>query len=276
VSNTTTKILAGCGVGCLLVFLVLAGLGWMSYRWARTAVEVVDAAEQAEARLEEDYGAVRDFHPPNEGRISEDRLRTFLAVREVISPEHEALDEAIAALAPTGGEGRTIGGLRAARAGVSMAPRILEFIKARNEALLEIGMGLGEYTWSYWLIYHGWLDHPAGESLLEQYMEVRTDSEGSVQMRIEGFDPEEARLQLRRDIRAMLRNFEEELAADSGNDELHELVVAELAALEADPHRMPWEDGLPDAFTVGLEAFRDRLEASYSPATNQFELLELD
>jgi hypothetical protein len=38
---------------------------------------------------------------------------------------------------------------------------------------------------------------------------------------------------------------------------------------------MPWEDGLPEAFAVGLEPYRDRLEATYSPATNQFELLEL-
>ena len=39
-SNTTTKVLAGCGVGCLLITVALVGLGWMGYRWARTAAEV--------------------------------------------------------------------------------------------------------------------------------------------------------------------------------------------------------------------------------------------
>jgi hypothetical protein len=276
VSNTTTKILAGCGVGCLLAVLVLGGLGWMSYRWARTAAEVVDAAERAEARLEEEYGAIRDYCPPIEGRMSEERVQAFMAVRESTMPQRRRLDETIAGLAPAEGERRTIGGWRAARAGISMAPRIIEFAKARNEALLDVGMGLGEYTWDYWLICHAWLGHPAGESLLEKYMEVRADSEGSVQMQIEGFDPAEARYRLRRDIRAMLRNLEEELAAGSGTAEIHDLVVGELAALDADSHRIAWEDGLPNAFAVGLEPYRDRLEATYSPATNQFELLELD
>ncbi len=58
--------------------------------------------------------------------------------------------------------------------------------------------------------------------------------------------------------------------------DLKELVAAELAALDADPGRMPWQDGLPEAFAVGLDPYRDRLEESYSPATNPFELLELD
>jgi hypothetical protein len=276
VSNTTTKVLAGCGVGCLLALLILGGLGWMSYRWARTAAEVVDAANQAEDRLEEEYGAVRDFRPPKDGRMSEERLQAFITVRESMAPQRKAIEEAIAALAPTESEGRRIGGLRAARAGISMAPRFLEFAKARNEALVEAEMGLGEYTWIYWLTYHAWLGHPAGESLLEEYMEVREDPEGSVQMHIEGFDPEEARSRLRRDIRAMLRNLEDELAAGSGTAEFHDLVTDELAALGADSRRIPWEDGLPDAFTVGLEPYREGLEATYSPATNQFELFELD
>ena len=49
-----------------------------------------------------------------------------------------------------------------------------------------------------------------------------------------------------------------------------------LKALEANPARIPWEDGLPEEFAVGLEPYRERLEATYSPATNPFELLELD
>jgi hypothetical protein len=136
-------------------------------------------------------------------------------------------------------------------------------------------MGLGEYTWIYWLTYHAWLGHPADESLLDEYLQVRGDPEGSVQMHIEGFDPEEARWQLRRDIRAMLRNLEEELAAGSGTVELHDLVIAELEALDADPGRIPWGDGLPEAFAAGLEPYRERLEASYSPATNLLEVVEL-
>jgi hypothetical protein len=275
-SNTTTKVLAGCAVGCLLVVLALGGLGWMGYRWAKTAAEVVEAAERAEDRLEAEYGSVREFMPPVDGRVSEDRLEAFQAVRELMTPQRTALSEAVEGLAPTDGEGRTVGGLRAARAGISMAPRMLEFARARNEALLEVGMGPGEYTWIYWLTYHAWLGHPVGESLLNDIMEARSEMDDSMSMHIDGMDFEHAERQLRRDIQAMLRNLEHEIADDPDRAELKELVASELAAIDADSSRMPWADGLPEVFVVGLDPYRDRLEESYSPATNPFELLQLD
>jgi len=274
-SNTTTKVLAGCGVGCLLVTVALGGLAWMGYRWAKTAAEVVEAAERAEDRLEAEYGLVREFMPPA-GPVAADRVEAFLAVRELMAPQRTALKESVEALAPAAGKGGAVGGLRAARAGISMAPRILEFAKVRNEALLEVGMGPGEYAWIYWLTYHAWLGHPVGESLLKDIMERRSESDGSVQMYFQGMDTENVEWQLRRDILAMLRNLEQELAADPERTELRDLVTAEIEAIDADSHRMPWEDGLPEAFVVGLDPYRDRFEESYSPATNPFELLELD
>jgi hypothetical protein len=169
-SSTTTKVLGGCAIGCLLVVLALGGLGWMGYRWAKTAAEVVDAAERAEDRLEAEYGLVGEFTPPA-GQVAADRVEAFLAVRELMAPQRTALMESVEALAPAAGRGGAVGGLRAARAGITMAPRILEFARARNEALLEIGMGSGEYTWMYWLTYYAWIGHPVDESLLDDIME---------------------------------------------------------------------------------------------------------
>lgn len=274
-SNTTTKVLAGCGVGCLLLVLALGGLGWMGYRWAKTAAEVVEAAERAEDRLEEEYGLVHEFTPPP-GGVTTDRIEAFLAVRELIAPQRVALTESVEALAPVAGKSGAVGGLRAARAGIGMAPRILEFARARNEALLEIGIGRGEYAWIYWLTYHAWLGHPVGESLLNDIMETRSESDGSMQLHIDGMDTENLEWQLRRDIEAMLHNLDAEIAADPEMADLKGLVVRELAAIDADSGRMPWADGLPDAFVIGLEPYRARFEASYSPATNPFELLELE
>ncbi len=274
-SNTTTNVLAGCAVGCLLVVLALGGLAWMGYRWARTAAEVVEAAERAEDRLEAEYGLVREFTPPA-GRVAADRVEAFLAVRELTAPQRESLTKSVEALAPAAGKSGAVGGLRAARAGISMAPRLLEFARARNEALLEVGMGSGEYTWMYWLTYHAWLGHPVGESLLSDIMEARSEADGSMHMHIEGMDTEHMVRKLRRDLQAMLRNLEAEIAADSSRAELKEMVASELAAIDADSGRMPWAEGPPEAFVVGLDPYRTRFEESYSPATNPFELLELD
>ncbi len=274
--GTTTKVLGGCAVGCVLVVLALGGLAWMGYRWGRTAADVVDSAERAEDRLEAEYGQSREFTPPIDGRISAERIEAFLTVRELMTPQRTDLSDAVAALAPSAGEGRTAGGLRAATAGIKMAPRLLEFVRARNEALLEIGMGLGEYTWIYWLTYHAWIGHPVGESLLNDIMKARSESDSSFQMHIDAIDAGQSTWQLRRDIQAMLQNLDGQLSADPDRAGLREMVAAELAAIEADPNRMPWEGGLPEAFAPGLDPYRDRLEESYSPATNPFELLELD
>ena len=42
--------------------------------------------------------------------------------------------------------------------------------------------------------------------------------------------------------------------------------------MEADPHRLPWQDGLPEVLESSLKPFRDRLEASYGRITNMFEI----
>jgi hypothetical protein len=277
VSKTTTKVLAGCGVGCLLATVVLVGVGWMGYRWARMAAEAVEAAGRTENQLEEQYGKVRNFHPPADGWVPADRLEAFLVVRDSLAPERAALSEAITALAATDSEGGMVSGLRAARAGVRLAPRTLEFASARNQALLDVRMGLGEYTWSYWLIYYAWLGHSADDSLLHEFMAERAGSHDGVEMHFgDGMEPERITWRLRRDIRAMLRTLEGEIESDPERSSLWELVSAELAALETDQARVPWQDGLPEALATGLEPYRDRLEESYSPATNPFELLELD
>jgi hypothetical protein len=74
----------------------------------------------------------------------------------------------------------------------------------------------------------------------------------------------------------MLQNLERELSSENERFELSEVLADELAALDGDPGRMPWPEALPEIFAAGLELYRDRLEVSYSPATNIFELLELD
>jgi hypothetical protein len=277
VSKTTTKVLAGCGVGCLLATVVLVGVGWMGYRWARLAAEAVEAAGRTENQLEEQYGKVRDFHPPADVWAPADRMEAFLAIRQSLAPQRARLSEAIGALAVADTEGGVVGGLRAARAGVRMAPSTLQFVSARNQALLDVGMGLGEYTWYYWLTYYAWLGHSADDSLLHDIMEERADSHGGVEMHFDaGMEPERIAWRLRRDIRAMLRTLETEVASDPERSSWWELVSSELTSLESDTTRVPWQDGLPDALASVLEPYRNRLEGSYSRATNPFELLELD
>ncbi len=275
-NETTSKVLAGCGIGCLLAMIALLGLGWMGYRWTKTAVESAEGTVQSQVELEERLGSIRNYTPPLDGAVPTERLETFLSVRESMAPEREALAAAVADFAPAVGEGGTIGGLHAAKAAMRMAPRVLEFVSERNKVLLDAEMGLGEYTWIYWLTCHGWLGHPPGESTLHDILEEQSGAGSNVRMDIHGWDAEEMKRELRRDVTAMVRNLHEALEAEPEPGELSEIVAAELARIDDDPYRVPWQDGLPEALTIGLEPYRGRLEASYSPATNPFELAEID
>jgi hypothetical protein len=275
-ASTTSKVLTGCGIGCLLVIVFAAGISFMGYRWVKDTTEAVQEAGRVAHELEDRYGPGWAFVPPAGPGVPADRMEAFLAVRDALTERRDELAGAVAGLASAGDGGGVATGLRLARAGVGLAPLTLGFANARNQALLDAEMGVGEYTWIYWFTYHAWLGHPADDSELHEIMNRPSTGEGSVQFHIDGgVEPEQITWRLRRDITAMLKNLEQELAADPEQAALRQAVTAELAALEADPNRVPWQSGLPEAFATGLEPYRERLEASYSKATNPFELIEL-
>jgi hypothetical protein len=268
-ASTSTKVLSGCAIGCAVLALLGAGAGWLGYRWVQGTIDAVETAESTSARLDEAFGAVRDFVPPPV--IPPDRLEVFLAVREELAEPREALAQPILEISQGGR------GFSAARAGLSLAPRMMGFAAARNEALLEHGMGRGEYTWIYWLCFHAWLGHPADDSLLHELLAEGSGENGRIHFRMDGGpEPERITWRLRRDVGAMLANLEEALEGEPSMAEVRDAIAAELVAIEEDRGRVPWQDGLPEAVAVGLEPFRDRLESTYSRATNPFELLQFD
>jgi len=276
-ASTTSKVLAGCGVGCLLVVIMGVGAGFMGYRWVKDTTETAEEAGRIGRELEETYGPARAFVPAPGPGVPSDRMEVFLAVRDALTESREELASAVRGLASAAEDGGVASGFRVAGAGVSLAPRTLAFVSARNQALLDAGMGVGEYCWIYWFTYEAWLGHPADDSELHDFMEEHNSEHGSVQIHVDGgMEPERITWQLRRDITAMLHNLENALAADPDQADLLEAVTAELVELDADPGRVPWQDGLPEAFAVGLAPYRERLEATYSSATNPFELRELE
>ncbi len=49
-------------------------------------------------------------------------------------------------------------------------------------------------------------------------------------------------------------------------------LTAELAAMELETLRFPWEEGLPERIRTSLEPYRDRLDLSYDPMTSIVEM----
>ena len=276
-AGTAAKVLGGCGIGCLLASVLVVGMGWMGYRWVEDMSETVEQAEDVERQLAEQFPDVDDFVPVADPGPPADRLEVFGAIREALAEPRRQLGAAISGVVPEEGEGGVMIGLGAARAGLSIAPRAVEFVHSRNQALLEHGMGLGEYTWLYWLAYTAWLGHPADDSLLHELIAEHQRGDGSVRFEMDGGpEPERLTWQLRRDITVMLEKLAAELADDPADEEIHRVVTAELARLADDPARVPFSDGLPEPLAAGLEPYRARLEAAYSSATNPFELRGFD
>ncbi len=69
------------------------------------------------------------------------------------------------------------------------------------------------------------------------------------------------------------RQLEAATAALGEEDETVVELAAELEALDADDRRIPWQDGLPVQIAESFSADRERLDATYSVAAAEFELL---
>jgi hypothetical protein len=276
-SGATSKVVTGCAIGCVVLLLMAGVLAWMGYRWTRGAIEKADQAAADEGLLEERFGEVRDFRPPLDLGFSEERFAVFLAIRDQLTSAREDLAETVAGFAPVGDGNEPATGWRTAGAGVRLAPRLLELGRVRNRTLLESGMGLGEYMWYYSLAYYAFLGRPPAESELHRYLEERRAAGSTMQVNVGGdLEPDGVAWRLHRDLLAMLRNLSEDLAADHDATSWHGAVDAEVLTVTADPERVPWQDGLPEVLAERLEPHRMRLEATYSPATNIFELVALE
>jgi len=51
-----------------------------------------------------------------------------------------------------------------------------------------------------------------------------------------------------------------------------QILESEVAAMDANHDRLPWQDGLPEAVESSLKPFRAQLDSSYSAILNPLEL----
>jgi hypothetical protein len=143
---------------------------------------------------------------------------------------------------------------------------VAEFSIVRNEALFRNEMGLGEYTWIYVMAYYSWLGHrPIG-------FPVKTEERARVfHQRVRG------------EVRDMLRRHAEALEASRGAageetpiDLRISVMRAELAALDRDPDRIPFQTGLPESLARSLEPYRQELASLYCPETGELEIMRTE
>ena len=289
-ASTATKWAIGCSIGCGALILLLVALGVGSYFAVRGVVDDVQEAEAAMEALTERYGRISDFTPEPGGAIEPARMKAFLRARDAMAPFRTELAGSLGVL----GDAKDAKGLNVSpgsalekvRAGLSLLPGIFGFHTRRSEALLDAGMGLGEYRYLYVTAYYSWLGRPPADGppfTLVGDTDVRIEAGDDGDHHWEGPDEFEVResraerilLRIRQEILPMLRRQRdalERLEMDPDLEAYHRALVAEIAALGEDRLRIPWQDGLPAVLGESLEPFRARLEASYSPLCNPLEM----
>ena len=273
-SSKQNQWLVGCGSGCVVIVLIFVGLGFLGARFVRQTTQGFEAAIETRQDLEQRFGAAESYIPAPDGAIAPERLEAFLAVREATNDSRARLSEVWAEIPISSAAAREIESqgfvdkmqstFTITRAGLGLGAKMGALFEARNQAMAEAGIGFGEYTYIYALAYYSWLGHPP-----EEGPETASgDGEAS-------FGPQIGNAflgRVRDDLLQILRNQLAGVPEGEIDEAWRQALSEEIAAVASDTRRLPWQDGLPEVIAASLEPYRERLEATYSPATNAFEL----
>jgi len=280
-SSSTSKWLIGCGIGCGVIVLIVVILAISGFFFVKNIVQEFEEAETLMETLTERYGQIKDFCPEPDGTIKPEQMETFLAVREAMAPVREKLEMSFDVLAR-----ETRGGqmeepppsvFTKIKTGIELAPLIGELYRSRTQALLDAGMGMGEYYYIYVVSYYSWLGKSPADSPGVRVGD-QDERRGVVVWDDEEDEEESLERRLRRlhrQILPMLHNQYEKLTEGgvSGVGEAwRKKLGAEIEAMESDRFRLLWQDGLPKVLEDSLKPYRSRLEASYSKTLNPFEI----
>ncbi len=278
------KWLIGCGsaVGLLIIVTIIVGFFLLkdTIISVKNTVEDIKEIAAMHEELVDRYGEVDEFVPPADGVPTSSRIARFLSVRDGMEEERTRLQSKLAVFPPAEvmrGEDEALSKV----AGVlkelgGLIPDVTEYLRLRTQLLRDLEMSPGEYLYIYSLVYYSWL----GNSPSDGPYAMEIDSDGSRyqsnERLMEGdggtFSSDEIWDRYHRYLRAQIRN---QLAAatDGGGDEgWRDELRREYLMFKEDPDRIPWQNGLPAPVLEALAPYRDRLEASYSPDINCFEL----
>lgn len=283
-NKSSNKWLVGLGIGCGGVVVIVIALVVAGYFFIRSTTQGFRDSQGLMKTLEQRYGPPEAYVASPDGVIGADRLDVFLAVREACAEARTGLETSLETLAKDRESGEA-GGRRSRnvfssiRAGVGMIPQFSGFVRSRAQALLDRGMGLGEYYYIYVVAYYSWLKKSPEDGSSIQF---RGGTFGPVNRNSEDAREMTRDMTLRRIHRAVLPMLEKQLdglrsAAGSGGGRGRETwaaaLEAEIKPMETDAFRIPWPDGVPEVIGKSLGPYRDRLESSYSRPTNILEFI---
>lgn len=270
-SDKTSKWLVGCGIGCGVIILLIVIMVTAGYFYCKDIIEVFKETGVTQTALEDRYGRVRDYCPDPGGAIKSERIEVFLTVRDSMSYIIKEMESKIDEMSKDDKSFPHV--FKAIKTGVGALPKLAEFYRVRNSALLEFEMGLGEYYYLYILAYYIWLDKSPGDG--PEFRIVGGEDEDEWEERDYREERRNRGIRRMRDLFIyMLQNQQDQLTEDTPgySRSWKRTLEAEIVALKKDPERRLYQDGLPIVIRNSMEPFRDRLEASYNETVNAIDL----
>jgi hypothetical protein len=227
----------------------------------------IQRSKQLEHDLIDRFGWAPKYTPPAEGAIQPDRLERFIRVREAVQANCRTFQnimdnvirlETLESDPNLSASQKTSEGIDSLKSMFSAAPTFLEFMDARNSALLTEEMGLGEYIYVYLAAY--------GEQLA-------LESQGRYADQEEAFLSPRARKEYVQILGNQLASLQ---AVDQHASSLTLIadLQAEMTALEDGSHASPWPDGPPQITSESLAPYHDRISALYCEGIVRVEILQ--
>ena len=116
--------------------------------FVKNIVKGFEESEATQEILTERYGEVEEYCPEPDGAIRQARIEVFLKVRELMRPIRNELESAFNVFSEEDKsedlekEKADVGVIGKIRTGFGMVPQIAEFLKVRNQSLLDVALGL--------------------------------------------------------------------------------------------------------------------------------------
>jgi len=290
--SQSSKWLIGCGIGCAVVIVIGIIIVISGYFLCRGTVQSFQQVENTQKELEERYGSIEEYTPSPDGRIDPERIEIFLQVRDSMKTSISELDTTLRKLEQLDKSENekesfwdVVGGLRE---GFGMVPDIADFYLSRNNALLSLDMSPGEYYYIYVMAYYSYLgkspdDGPGDQVIRSGRGFTMTSGETEEEEPEESWEQEmrsDRGIRMRQRIRwRIIPILENQLNEIEENPVMYSrtwrnALEKEINKLKDDRDRIPWEDELPEQLRSSLEPYKGRLEESYNPVTNIFELMQ--
>jgi len=263
-SKTSQKKDKGKRKGCLLifvtvVFIVVSGIYFVTAK--------VRDAKHLEQTLIDQFDWADKYTPPIDGSITPQRLEGFIRVREAVQThcvDYQAILADVIELERLEDDQEISDGDKASRGleGVkslfSAGPKMIKFSVARNEALLDENMGLGEYLYIYLTAY--------GEQLANESASPYAKMD-------EAYVSQRAR----KEFTKILGNQVTALEASSKLPSYENLIIQlreEIEALKEGSHTSPWPNGPVGKASESLAPYQVQLAELYCSGIVKIELLQ--